>query len=72
MTSDSRDDIDEDDAAEMLSPEESAGLSRDPLRAYLRGVGTHKLLTREEEIEVAKQIESYTQKLVSVLAGFPS
>lgn len=71
VTSDSRDDIDEDDAAEMLSPEESAGLSRDPLRAYLRGVGTHKLLTREEEIEVAKQIESYTQKLVSVLAGFP-
>ncbi|MDY2868721.1 MAG: sigma-70 family RNA polymerase sigma factor [Mesosutterella sp.] len=71
VTNDSRDDIDEDDAAEMLSPEESAGLSRDPLRAYLRGVGTHKLLTREEEIEVAKQIESYTQKLVSVLAGFP-
>ncbi len=71
VTSDSQDDIDEDDAAEMLSPEESAGLSRDPLRAYLRGVGTHKLLSRDEEIEVAKQIESNTQKLVSVLAGFP-
>ncbi|MCG5031781.1 sigma-70 family RNA polymerase sigma factor [Mesosutterella sp. OilRF-GAM-744-9] len=71
VTADSQDDIDEDDAAEILSPEESAGLSRDPLRAYLRGVGTHKLLTREEEIEVAKQIELYTQKLVSVLAGFP-
>ena len=71
VASDSQEDIDDDDAAEMLSPEESAGLSRDPLRAYLRGVGTHKLLTREEEIEVAKQIEHHTQKLVSVLAGFP-
>ena len=71
VTADSQDDIDDEDAAEILSPEESAGLSRDPLRAYLRGVGTHKLLTREEEIEVAKQIEFYTQKLVSVLAGFP-
>ena len=71
VTADSQADIDDDDAAEILSPEESAGLSRDPLRAYLRGVGTHKLLSREEEIEVAKQIEFYTQKLVSVLAGFP-
>ena len=71
VTSDSQEDIDDEDAAEMLSPEESSGLSRDPLRAYLRGVGTHKLLTREEEIEVAKQIEHHTQKLVTVLAGFP-
>ena len=47
-------DISEEDAAAMLTPEESAGLSKDPLRAYLRGVGSHKLLTRAGEIEVAK------------------
>jgi RNA polymerase primary sigma factor len=32
--------------------------SRDPLRAYLRGVRSVPLLTREGEIEIAKRIES--------------
>ena len=59
------DDIDEEDAATILTPEESAGLSKDPLRAYLRGVGSHKLLTREGEIEVAKSIEQHRARLVS-------
>ena len=60
---DEAEDIDEDDAAAMLTPEESAGLSKDPLRAYLRGVGSHKLLTRAGEIEVAKSIEMFTGSL---------
>ena len=64
-------DIDEDDAAVMLTPEESAGLSKDPLRAYLRGVGSHKLLTRQGEIEVAKSIEQFTAKLVTTIVQFP-
>ena len=51
------DDISEEDAAARLTPEESAGLSKEPLRAYLRGGGAHKLLTRAGEIEVAKSIE---------------
>ena len=38
----------------MLTPEESAGPSKDPLRASLRGVGSHKLLTRAGDSEVAK------------------
>ena len=65
------DEIDEDDAAAMLTPEETAGLSKDPLRAYLRGVGTHKLLTREGEIEVAKSIEMFTGKLVTAVVQYP-
>lgn len=68
---DDSEDIDEDDAAAMLTPEESAGLSKDPLRAYLRGVGSHKLLTRAGEIEVAKSIEMFTGKLVSTLVQYP-
>ena len=64
-------DISEEDAAAMLTPEESAGLSKDPLRAYLRGVGSHKLLTRAGEIEVAKQIEMYTAKLLSAIIQHP-
>lgn len=64
-------DISEEDAAAMLTPEESAGLSKDPLRAYLRGVGSHKLLTRAGEIEVAKQIEQFTAKLLSAIIQHP-
>ncbi len=65
------DDIDEEDAATILTPEESAGLSKDPLRAYLRGVGNHKLLTREGEIEVAKSIEQHRARLVQVVLMSP-
>ena len=65
------DDIDEEDAATILTPEESAGLSKDPLRAYLRGVGSHKLLTREGEIEVAKIIEQHRARLVLVVLMSP-
>lgn len=65
------DDIDEEDAATILTPEESAGLSKDPLRAYLRGVGSHKLLTREGEIEVAKSIEQHRARLVQVALMSP-
>ena len=67
MLGDNAEEIDDDDAAAMLTPEESAGLSKDPLRAYLRGVGSHKLLTRAGEIEVAKSIEQFTIKLVSTM-----
>lgn len=63
--------ISEEDAAAMLTPEESAGLSKDPLRAYLRGVGAHKLLTRAGEIEVAKSIEQYTGKLLTAVIQHP-
>ena len=66
------DDIDEEDAATILTPEESAGLSKDPLRAYLRGVGGHKLLTREGEIEVAKSIEQHRDRLVQIVLSCPS
>ena len=65
------DDISEEDAVAMLTPEESVGLSKDPLRAYLRGVGSHKLLTRAGEIEVAKSIEQYTAKLLSAIIQHP-
>ena len=72
MLGDNAEEIDEDDAAVMLTPEESAGLSKDPLRAYLRGVGSHKLLTRAGEIEVAKSIEQFTIKLVSTMVQYPN
>ena len=63
--------ISEEDAAALLTPEESAGLSKDPLRAYLRGVGAHKLLTRAGEIAVAKSIEQFTAKLLTAIIQHP-
>ena len=65
------DDIDEEDAATILTPEESVGLSKDPLRAYLRGVGGHKLLNREGEIEVAKSIEAHRAHLMQIVLMSP-
>ena len=72
MLGDNAEEIDEDDAAVMLTPEESAGLSKDPLRAYRRGVGSHKRLTRAGEIEVAKPNEQFTIKLVSTMVQYPN
>lgn len=63
--------IDEEDAALMLTPEETSGINKDPLRAYLRGVGSYKLLSREGEIELAKEIEGYTMQLVETLSKYP-
>ncbi|MCM8772717.1 MAG: sigma-70 family RNA polymerase sigma factor [Candidatus Omnitrophica bacterium] len=37
--------------------------ARNPLRAYLKGVGNFNLLTHEEEIEIAKGIEETKKKL---------
>jgi RNA polymerase primary sigma factor len=42
----------------MPAPYDADGISRDPLRAYLRQIGQVPLLTREGEVEIAKRIEA--------------
>lgn len=43
----------------------------DPLQLYLRRMGAKKLLTREEEIAIAKRIERGLEDLVQALSACP-
>ncbi len=46
------------------------GKTNDPVRMYMREMGTVKLLTREDEINIAKYIESNINKIQFYLAKF--
>ena len=52
---------------------EIEGLSRatDPVRMYLREMGSVSLLTREGEVEIAKRIESGKREVLSVVLNCP-
>ena len=47
-----------DEAAAAAPAVESIGESSDPVRLYLREVGNFPLLSREQEVEIAKRIEA--------------
>jgi len=53
-----------------LSPEE-ATRSTDPVRIYMREMGTAKLLTRNGEIAIAKRIEDGIRKTMEAFAKYP-
>ncbi|NIP17536.1 MAG: hypothetical protein GWM87_04805, partial [Xanthomonadales bacterium] len=44
-------------AAALAAVESDAGRTTDPVRMYMREMGTVELLTREGEIVIAKRIE---------------
>jgi RNA polymerase primary sigma factor len=48
------------------------GRTTDPVRMYMRDMGSFDLLTREGEIEIAKRIESGRQATVLAMAALPS
>ncbi|MEK9685296.1 MAG: RNA polymerase sigma factor region1.1 domain-containing protein, partial [Rhodospirillaceae bacterium] len=51
--------------------EEDLGRTDDPVRMYLREMGTVDLLSREGEIEIAKRIESGRDRMISGLYESP-
>ncbi len=50
---------------------ETFGKATDPVRMYLREMGSVSLLTREGEVEIAKRIESGKRELLSIVLACP-
>ena len=61
----------EEAAAALAAVETEAGRTTDPVRMYMREMGTVELLTREGEIAIAKRIEEGVRDILSALAYFP-
>ncbi|TAJ91887.1 MAG: RNA polymerase sigma factor RpoD [Gammaproteobacteria bacterium] len=66
---------DEDAAAEaaaaILSVDNEFGRTTDPVRMYMREMGTVDLLTREGEIKIAKRIEEGLNQVLTALSQYP-
>ncbi|MDG2090554.1 MAG: RNA polymerase sigma factor RpoD [Gammaproteobacteria bacterium] len=58
-------------AAALAAVENEAGRTTDPVRMYMREMGTVELLTREGEIVIAKRIEEGIRELMAAMAFFP-
>ncbi|MEL7560488.1 RNA polymerase sigma factor RpoD [Stutzerimonas chloritidismutans] len=61
----------EEAAAALAAVETDIGRTTDPVRMYMREMGTVELLTREGEIEIAKRIEEGIREVMSAIAHFP-
>src|SRR3990167_123678 len=61
----------EEAAAALASVESDIGRTTDPVRMYMREMGTVELLTREGEIEIAKRIEEGIREVMGAIAHFP-
>ncbi len=62
----------EEAAAALATVDAEFGRTTDPVRMYMREMGTVELLTREGEIRIAKRIEEGLDAVRSALANFPS
>ncbi len=61
----------EEAAAALASLDSEFGRTTDPVRMYMREMGTVELLTREGEIKIARRIENGLNQAMSSLARFP-
>jgi len=62
----------EEAAAALATVDAEFGRTTDPVRMYMREMGTVELLTREGEIRIAKRIEEGLDAVRSALANFPA
>ncbi|MDA0149962.1 RNA polymerase sigma factor RpoD [Vibrio sp. LaRot3] len=58
-------------AAALSSVENEIGRTTDPVRMYMREMGTVELLTREGEIDIAKRIEDGINQVQNAVAEYP-
>jgi len=72
MTSDAAVTSDDDEAAAevaaLASVDSEFGRTTDPVRMYMREMGTVELLTREQELNIAKRIESGQQQTIKAIS----
>jgi RNA polymerase primary sigma factor len=61
----------EEAAAALVTVDSEFGRTTDPVRMYMREMGTVELLTREGEIRIAKRIEEGLDQVRSALSQFP-
>lgn len=70
-TAASVDDIAEEAAAALASVDSEFGRTTDPVRMYMREMGTVNLLTREGEIKIAKRIEEGLSQVLFAIGHYP-
>ncbi|KAF3982420.1 MAG: RNA polymerase sigma factor RpoD [Methylococcales symbiont of Hymedesmia sp. n. MRB-2018] len=72
LTTDSAVTSDDDEAAAevvaLASVDSEFGRTTDPVRMYMREMGSVKLLTREEELKIAKRIEAGQRQIAEAIA----
>ena len=68
----SDDDAEEEAEAALSTVDSEFGRTTDPVRMYMREMGTVELLTREGEIEIAKRIEDGLRHMVHAISSCPT
>ncbi len=68
----SDDDAEEEAEAALSTVDSDFGRTTDPVRMYMREMGSVELLTREGEIEIAKRIEDGLKHMVMAISACPT
>ncbi len=66
------DDAEEEAAAALSTVDSEFGRTTDPVRMYMREMGSVELLTREGEIEIAKRIEDGLKHMIHAISSCPT
>src|SRR5690606_9911068 len=66
------DDAEEEAEAALSTVDSEFGRTTDPVRMYMREMGSVELLTREGEIEIAKRIEDGLKHMVQAISAWPT
>ncbi|MDR2173207.1 MAG: RNA polymerase sigma factor RpoD [Burkholderiales bacterium] len=64
-------DVEEEAEAAASTLDSEFGRTTDPVRMYMREMGTVDLLTREDEIEIARRIEEGLKHMVNAISACP-
>ncbi len=72
LFADKAEEVVDEEAAAVLAMDAELGHITDPVRIYMREMGTVELLTRQGEIVIAKRIEEGLREVMSAFATYPA